>query len=259
MKPPPRVFDFWYIKWFYLSNASLIPGIRSERSFLEQSALEGSKMTEQAKVRPLNRRQAAKARTREKVLDSAKNLFEKKGYEQTTIRGIAKEAHMSTGAVFANFDDKLDLFAAVLSREYSRLVDSMDASIDKTGAVSETLLQLCMSDYLFCDERDQLAAILINRETEKKRSYIRARATAILMRVWFTGLIQTVVDERRRTQELSVDARKAMIVEAVVNMHLGAVRHASLSGMDMVQYRAYLSPQLSILLSPFLQAKLKAA
>lgn len=216
-------------------------------------------MTDQTETRPLNRRQAAKARTREKVLDSAKNLFEKKGYEQATVRDIAKGAKMSTGAVFANFDDKLDLFAAVLSREYGRLVDSMDASIHKTGTVSEMLLHLCTSDYLFCDERDQLTAILVNRETEKKRSYARARGAATLMRVWFTGLVQQVIDERSRTQELSVDARKAMVVESIVNVHLGALRHASLSGMNMVQYGAYLSPQLSVLLSPFMYTELKPA
>jgi len=216
-------------------------------------------MANQTETPSLNRRQAAKARTREKVLDSAKTLFESKGYEQATIRDIAEGAHMSTGAVFANFDDKLDLFAAVLSREYGRLVESMDAPMDKTGTVSETLLQLCMSDYLFCDERDQLTAILVNREDDKKRSYIRARVAASQMRVSFTGLVQTVLDERSRTQELSVDARKAMVVEAIVNVHLGALRHASLTGMNMVQYGAYLSPQLSVLLSPFVQKELKAA
>lgn len=216
-------------------------------------------MTEQAKMRPLNRRQAAKARTREKVLDSAKNLFEKKGYEQATVRDIAKGAKMSTGAVFANFDDKLDLFAAVLTREYRRFAEAENASTEKSGTVSERLLRLCMSDFLFCDERDQLTALLVNRETDKKRSYARARVAAIQMREWFTSLVKTVIDECFCDQQISVDAHKAMVVEAIVNVHLGALHHTSLRGMNMVQYGSYLTPQLSILLSPFVQEKLKAA
>ncbi|MDZ4321621.1 MAG: helix-turn-helix domain-containing protein, partial [Phenylobacterium sp.] len=40
----------------------------------------------------LNRRQAAKVRTRQKVLDAARSLFAERGYEPATIRDIAKGA-----------------------------------------------------------------------------------------------------------------------------------------------------------------------
>ena len=54
----------------------------------------------------VNRRQVAKARTRVKVLEAARTLFAERGYDAATIRDIAKGAGMSTGAVFANFQDK---------------------------------------------------------------------------------------------------------------------------------------------------------
>jgi len=63
--------------------------------------------------RRLNRRQAAKARTRQRVFDSAETLFNDVGFERATIRAIAKGAGMSTGAVFANFEDKTALYVAV--------------------------------------------------------------------------------------------------------------------------------------------------
>ena len=61
----------------------------------------------------LNRRQAAKVRTRQRVFDSAETLFNDVGFERATIRAIAKGAGMSTGAVFANFEDKTALYVAV--------------------------------------------------------------------------------------------------------------------------------------------------
>ncbi|HEY4586680.1 MAG TPA: helix-turn-helix domain-containing protein, partial [Brevundimonas sp.] len=61
----------------------------------------------------MNRRQAAKVRTRLKVLDAARTLFAERGYDAATIRDIAKGAGMSTGAVFANFQDKAELFETV--------------------------------------------------------------------------------------------------------------------------------------------------
>ena len=73
----------------------------------------------------LNRRQAAKVRTRQKVLDAARGLFAERGYEPATIRDIAKGAGMSTGAVFANFQDKAELFEAVLTEDMAGLAEVM--------------------------------------------------------------------------------------------------------------------------------------
>lgn len=60
----------------------------------------------------LTRRQIAKINTADKVLKSARLEFETKGYAAATIRNIAKGAKMSTGAVFANYIDKEDLYVA---------------------------------------------------------------------------------------------------------------------------------------------------
>lgn len=61
----------------------------------------------------MNKRLESKASTRLRVLSAAALLFEEVGYEAATIRKIAKGAGMSTGAVFANFRDKADLFFAI--------------------------------------------------------------------------------------------------------------------------------------------------
>lgn len=65
----------------------------------------------------LNRRQRAKAATRVKVIAAARLLFVAKGYADASIRDIAREAGMSTGAIFANFKDKADLWRAVKGTE----------------------------------------------------------------------------------------------------------------------------------------------
>jgi len=65
----------------------------------------------------LNRRQVAKVATRAKVLAAAEALFEAVGHERATIRDIAAKAGMSTGAVFANFKDKADLYRTVYGHD----------------------------------------------------------------------------------------------------------------------------------------------
>ncbi|MNH89716.1 A-factor receptor protein [compost metagenome] len=61
----------------------------------------------------LNKRQTSKVATRAKVVSAAAKLFADVGYEKATIRDIAKSAKMSTGAVFANFEDKAALYTAI--------------------------------------------------------------------------------------------------------------------------------------------------
>lgn len=61
----------------------------------------------------LNRRQQAKAATRQQVMDAAKNLFDTVGYKAATMRGIAASASISTGAINANFEGKDALYLAI--------------------------------------------------------------------------------------------------------------------------------------------------
>ena len=71
----------------------------------------GSRQSEPAK--PLNRRQTAKIATRSRIIAAARALFEDGTYAEATIRGIARAAGMSTGAVFATVPDKAALWTAV--------------------------------------------------------------------------------------------------------------------------------------------------
>src|SRR5512138_3995155 len=79
----------------------------------------------EATVRMPTRRALAKKQTRAKVLAAARRLFSEQGYEGATIRDIAAAAGMSTGAVFANFSDKSDLFREIMSDDLEALLESM--------------------------------------------------------------------------------------------------------------------------------------
>lgn len=63
-----------------------------------------------AETRPPNKRALARAATRAKVLKAAGFMFANAGFFSTGIRDIAERVGMSTGAVFANFESKEDLW-----------------------------------------------------------------------------------------------------------------------------------------------------
>ena len=100
----------------------------------------------------LTRRAMAKQRTRERVLSSARRLFSERGYEGTTIRDIAQVAGMSTGAVFASFADKAELFDEILTADYEVVIAQMNAAAREGATVEAALLGLFDVAYRFHTE-----------------------------------------------------------------------------------------------------------
>jgi AcrR family transcriptional regulator len=55
--------------------------------------------------------------TRTRLLATAEELFMRQGFGATTVGTVAREAGLTTGAVYSNFDGKADLFLAVLEKQ----------------------------------------------------------------------------------------------------------------------------------------------
>jgi AcrR family transcriptional regulator len=100
-------------------------------------------------ARPLGVRAAGKARTRQRLIDSARRLFMDRGYEGATVRDIAAEAGLSTGAVFASFADKTELFNAVLQADSLAQIDAMEKASAEPGGVRERLVRTLSAAYGF--------------------------------------------------------------------------------------------------------------
>ena len=62
----------------------------------------------------------AKAQTRQRLLDSAARVFAQKGFGGASLEEIAESAGYSTGALYANFDNKEQLFMEVVAARRAR-------------------------------------------------------------------------------------------------------------------------------------------
>ncbi len=109
-------------------------------------------------VKVPTRRTLAKQQTRAKVLAAARRLFSEEGYEGATIRDIAAAAGMSTGAVFANFTDKSDLFREIMLADMTALGEAMREAAERAKGVDEALLKMFSAGYAFYKSQLPLAA-----------------------------------------------------------------------------------------------------
>jgi AcrR family transcriptional regulator len=60
--------------------------------------------------------------TKRLLLDSAKTEFMEKGFEKASLRGICKNAGVTTGALYFFFNNKEDLFSAIVEEPYNELI-----------------------------------------------------------------------------------------------------------------------------------------
>ena len=69
------------------------------------------------------------AERRHQLIDVARSLFAERGYEGTSIEEIAQRANVSKPVVYEHFGGKEGLYAVVVDREMSALLDGITASL----------------------------------------------------------------------------------------------------------------------------------
>ncbi|MFZ3008643.1 MAG: helix-turn-helix domain-containing protein [Phenylobacterium sp.] len=104
-----------------------------------------------------NRRLLSKQQTRKKVLSAARRLFSECGYEGATIRDIAAEAGMSTGAVFDHFKNKAHLLREIMLADMAELARAMRKAALCGRDVEDALLRAFSVGYAFHKSQLHLA------------------------------------------------------------------------------------------------------
>ena len=69
---------------------------------------------------------------RHQLIDVARSLFAERGYEGTSIEEIAQRANVSKPVVYEHFGGKEGLYAVVVDREMSALLDGITSSLTRS-------------------------------------------------------------------------------------------------------------------------------
>lgn len=192
----------------------------------------------------LTRRALAKQRTRERVLAAARRLFSERGYEGATIRDIAQAAGMSTGAVFASFADKSELFEEILTADYEVIYAQMTQAARTAKTVDEALLGLFGVAYSFHVEQLPLlrASIAV--------SWTRSEAAERRARTDLKHIFRLIAEALRRgvdQGQLKTDIDAKLLAEIVWDVYVANYRRAVYDGWSVDALLARLSDQLKII------------
>lgn len=91
--------------------------------------------------------------TKKSILDVARELFDRFGYEKTSMNDIAKRSHKAKGSLYYNFNGKIDIFKSLVEQEYAdikaKLIESCQLNSDPPITKDKVIKYLQMRMELF--------------------------------------------------------------------------------------------------------------
>src|SRR5271165_395177 len=75
----------------------------------------------------LSRRQKHKEELRRLILDAAREIFVRQGYESFSMRKLAEKIEYSPGSVYLHFKNKEELFECLVDESFARLLKTLSA------------------------------------------------------------------------------------------------------------------------------------
>ena len=115
-------------------------------------------------LKPVGRRQQeSKAETRSLILDSARSLFEEKGYEKTTMRQVAIGAGIGLGTIFKHFPGKAALLSAAFYDDIDEEMRSALQEMPDQIPIEQQLLHVFGRFYRYYARRPALSRVLLQK------------------------------------------------------------------------------------------------
>lgn len=117
--------------------------------------------------------------TREKLLDTAELLFSSRGVARTSLQDIAQAAGMTRGAIYWHFEDKAELFSAMMERAIMPMEEALNDLTehpDKDPIKQVRDAMLGALKLIAHDERTRRVMEIAKRKAEFVDDMSRARA-----------------------------------------------------------------------------------
>jgi len=164
--------------------------------------------------------QAVDAReTREKILESATQLFAQQGYENTSLSQVARQAKVSKALIFWHFDSKEKLYRSALGRTLKPYFINVEDDIEGLGE-REQIERLIEMFYDFVHENVYSVRFFLNLtlrgESRPDESLSRVNE---LYRI-FRGSLAAIIESGRSRGSFRADVnagREAALIMAALS------------------------------------------
>ncbi len=203
---------------------------------------------EQGNKNPVGtRRIQQKEETRALILESARTLFDRSGFKNTTIRAIATLAGVGTGTIFNYFPDKPSLLIAALLDDLEKVESVAFGNLSGDASIVEKCLYITEVYYLYYAKRPSLSRTLL-----KESNYIPGEFGTLLKTRTnrFIHMVEELMKEAQKKGEIRGEADCGLAAMTFFSLFLRVL----FAGLDEAEFRPdELVPSLRGLLEQYMQ------
>ncbi len=147
-------------------------------------------------------REEKKRQTRKAILDAAIKLFDQKGFDNTSIEELAKEAQIGKGTVYSYFETKKDILFAFCEGRLELIHDEVQKKQNDSVSFIDRLVIIFMNEFEFIANHKDFGRLFLQQtlfpdETQGKGNNPPERK-------WLE-LFYTIIDEAAAKGEIRRD------------------------------------------------------
>jgi AcrR family transcriptional regulator len=113
----------------------------------------------------LGRREQKREATRQEILAAAKELFQKKGYEETSIDDIVLSADLAKGTFYYHFDSKEELLVALQEEVLEKSLAQVRSKLEKGASPLKLLIAFAAESAHWTQENPEFARAIFRRKS----------------------------------------------------------------------------------------------
>lgn len=199
-------------------------------------------------------RRRDKEETRGKVVDAARSLFAREGFQRVTIRMIAEEAGVATGSVFITFTSKDELCDEIIIEYLTELAARVgSAASQSTGKPVQARLA-AIGEALLADPPERLPFIRETiatswTRTECAERKVRAASAPI------NEAINAVLTHGCSTGELGAKLDRSLATEMFICVMFSNLKTALYEGASHAQIRQRIGGQIQMMVDGWRAAR----
>jgi AcrR family transcriptional regulator len=167
-------------------------------------------------------RQQNKLEKSQRIRIAARELFSKHGYDNATLRQIAKRAHVGLGTVFNYAQDKRDLVFLIFNEELAEVTDEALKAGQAHHSLLEQLIGIYTPHYEYFSRSPALSRILLKELTFYSEGKQAATFQEIRERL-ITG-IEKLIQSAQREKRIGCEEDPRVVARQLFFVSSGAIR-----------------------------------
>lgn len=181
------------------------------------------------------------SKTREKLIEIARQLFAHKGVENTTMNDIASASEKGRRTIYTYFRSKRDIYNAVVKSESDKIIERLNAVLDSQASPEQKLMDFIFTRFEATKEsvsrNGSLRAGFFRdvRKVDRVKRTTTTSESAILKQILREGVSQGVFKIRDTDQTANI------LIQMLQGLDVPYIRdNFSELGIEKLQLRDYL-------------------